>query len=124
MRYLLILHGEEQPQGAMSPADRERVFAAFREYTEAMHAAGVRRGGEALLPSGRGAKVQTRAGRTSVVDGPFTEAREVVGGYYLIEVASREEALAWATRCPSAHFGTVEVREVLDLDYNRNMSHA
>lgn len=123
MKYMLILHSGETPQAPMSAADRDRVFAAFRAYTEAMHVAGVRLGGEALLPSDRGAKVQTRAGTTSIVDGPFAEAREVVGGYYLIDVASHQEALDWAARCPTAHFGTVEVREVRELDYNQEMRH-
>ena len=124
MKYMLIIHGDEASQASMSAADRERVFAAFRDYTEAMQAAGVRRGGEALLPSARGSKVQIRGGKTSVVDGPFTEAREVVGGYYVVEVPSRADAISWAGRCPAANFGTVEVREVLDLEYNREMSHS
>ncbi len=121
MKFLLVIQGDEGAQAKATPADRERVFAAYREYTESMNTAGVRRGGEALLPSARGAKIQIRGGKKSVVDGPFTEAREVVGGYYLIEVPSREEAISWAERCPGANFGTIEIREVLSLDYNQAM---
>ena len=121
MKFLLVIQGDEAAQAKATPADRERVFAAYREYTESMNAAGVRRGGEALMPSARGAKVQIRGEKKSVVDGPFAEAREVVGGYYLIDVPSRDEAIAWAERCPGAHFGTIEVREVVSLDYNQAM---
>lgn len=122
MKFLLIIHGDENAMTKASPADRDRVFAAYRDYTEEMNKAGVRRGGEALMPSARGAKVQKRGEKTSVVDGPFTEAREVVGGYYLIEVASQKEAISWAERCPGASFGTIEVREVVDMNYNASMS--
>ena len=123
MKFMLIIHGDETAQAMMSPADRERVFAAFRAYTEAMNTAGVRRGGEALLPSARGARVQVRGDKTSVVDGPFAEAREVIGGYYVIDTPTRDFALEWAARCPGATFGTMEVREVIDLEYTQGMTH-
>jgi hypothetical protein len=123
MKFLLVIQGDEAAQAKATPADRERVFTAYREYTEAMNRAGVRLGGEALMPSARASKVQMRGGKSSVVDGPFTEAREVVGGYYLIDVPTREEAISWGERCPGAHFGTIEVREVVSMEYNQAMSH-
>ena len=68
--------------------------------------------GERLMPSSQGRRVTARAGKPVVTDSPFAEAKEVLGGYYVIECASLDEAVEWAGRCPSARHGTVEVRPV------------
>jgi hypothetical protein len=115
MQFLLLIHGDERAQAKMTPAETEKHFAAYMAYTNELVKAGVMRGGEPLKPSGGGAKVTVRDGKTRVVDGPFTESKEVLGGFYMVECASRDEAIRWAAKCPGASEGTMEVREVLPV---------
>jgi hypothetical protein len=111
MRYLILIAGDENCD--------DDISAAYEKYTEDLKAAGVLLAGEALQPSRKGgARVTVTGGKRLVTDGPFSEAKELVGGYYLIEVRSREEALEWAARCPAAHhpeYGYAELREVMDF---------
>jgi hypothetical protein len=113
MQFLLLIHGDERQK--LTPPQAERQFAAYMAYTEELIKAGVMRAGEPLKPSDGGAKVTVREGKTRVVDGPFTESKEVLGGFYMIECASRDEAIRWAAKCPGAAEGTMEVREVLPI---------
>jgi len=114
MRYLLIIHGDEKAQATATKAEKEQVFAAYMTYTNELKQAGVMLGGDALLPSMQGAKVTVRGGKRSVVDGPFQETKEVIGGYYLIQCDTLDEAKSWAAKCPGASHGTMEVRAVMD----------
>jgi hypothetical protein len=111
MRYLILIAGDENCD--------DDISAAYVKYTEDLKASGVLLAGEALQPSGKGgARVTVTAGKRRVTDGPFSEAKELVGGYYLIEVRSREEAIEWAARCPAAQhpeYGYAELREVIDF---------
>jgi hypothetical protein len=113
MQFLLLIHGNENR--TMSQPEREQMHAAYRDYTKEMTGAGIMRGGDALMPTEKGAKVSVREGKTRIVDGPFTEAKEVLGGYYLVDVATRDEAVKWAAKCPGALHGTMEVREVMNF---------
>jgi hypothetical protein len=113
MQFLLLIHGDERAQAKMTPAQQERQFGAYMAYTQELIKAGVHRGGEPLTPSEGGAKVTVREGKARVVDGPFTESKEVLGGFYMVECASRDEAIKWAAKCPGAEDGTMEVREVM-----------
>jgi hypothetical protein len=113
MQFLLLIHANEN--GTMSPAEREQMHAAYRDYTKEATEAGIMRGGDALMPTAKGAKVSVREGKTRIVDGPFAEAKEVLGGYYLVDVATRDEAVKWAAKCPGALHGTMEVREVMNF---------
>jgi hypothetical protein len=115
MRYMILISGDEKSEPQASSADRDQVFAAYMKYTQDLQKAGVYLAGDALMPTATGARVAVRDGKRTIVDGPFAEAKEVIGGYYLIQVKSKEEAVEWASRCPGAHHGTVEVRHVLDL---------
>jgi hypothetical protein len=115
MQFLLLIHGDEIEQARMTPAELEKQFGAYMAYTNELAKAGVMLGGEPLKPSDGGARVTVREGKTRVVDGPFTESKEVLGGFYMIECATREEAIKWAARCPGASEGTMEVREVLPV---------
>ncbi len=110
MQFLLLIHESENQ--TRTPADREAMQADYVVYTKELMAAGVMRGGDPLQPSATGAKVSVREGKRRVVDGPFTEAKEVLGGYYMIDVPDLAAAVGWAEKCPGAKVGTMEVREV------------
>lgn len=116
MRFMMLMipNGYECAQpGTMPPAD---AVAAMMKYNETLQQAGVLRGLEGLHPVSMGARVSFANGKPSVTDGPFVETKEVLGGYWMIEVASKEEAIAWASRCPaSANEFTIEIRQVQEL---------
>ena len=111
MQYALLIYGEERD----APEDErretlERYFALNRD----LRAAGKLLGGEELQPVGSATTVRVRDGDTIVGDGPFAETKEVLGGFYLVEAESLDEAIEWAARIPGAGTGTVEVRPVVD----------
>jgi hypothetical protein len=94
--------------------DPERVAAMMR-YNEALKDAGVLITLDGLHPPSMGARVSFASGQPIVTDGPFTEAKEVLGGYWMIEVASRAEAIAWARRCPASPNEIIEIRQVQEI---------
>ena len=94
--------------------DPERVRAMMK-YNEALKEAGVLITLDGLHPPSMGARVSFAGGKPLVTDGPFTEAKEVLGGYWMIDVASREEAIAWAARCPASDNEIIEVRQVQEM---------
>jgi hypothetical protein len=99
------------------PADEpfdENVFVAYMKYNEEMHKAGVLLASEGLNPAATGAHVAIKGGKRTVVDGPFTETKELVAGFWMIEVESRAEAIEWAMRCPIVP-GKDEVLEIRQL---------
>lgn len=106
---LMILEPREQRAEHGEQAGRE-LYARMLEFGAGLHAQGKLIAAESLNPDSRGVRLQVRDGRRSLVDGPFTEAREMVGGFYLLNVDSREEALEIAAACPAAEWATVEVR--------------
>jgi hypothetical protein len=117
MRYMLLLKGDP-PAGSSPPTE---LVDAMLRYNEELVKAGVLLAAEGLYDSSTGARVVYSGGQRRVIDGPFTEAKELVAGFYLIQVKSKEEAIAWAMRCPleaAAPFGAdevvVEIREVAD----------
>ena len=112
MQYLLMIHGAEDLFAKMSKADAEKGMAAYGAYTEALKKAGVMRGGERLQPTSTATVVKTNNGKTSVLNGPYAEIKEQLGGYYVIEVADLDAAIAWAARCPGAEHGAIEVRPI------------
>jgi hypothetical protein len=124
MRFMLLLKGDPQPgEGTTSAAPPEELIGAMLRFNEELTKAGVLLAAEGLDPSANGARVVYKSGRKTVVDGPFAEAKELVAGFYLIQVKSHEEAIEWAKRCPveMAVGGTdmeavVEVRRVADAE--------
>ncbi|AND92143.1 hypothetical protein ACVIWV_008998 [Bradyrhizobium diazoefficiens] len=94
--------------------DPERVAAMMR-YNEALNDAGVLITLDGLHPPAMGARVSFATGEPVVTDGPFTEAKEVLGGYWMIEVASRAEAIGWAKKCPAAVNEVIEIRQVQEM---------
>jgi hypothetical protein len=112
MQYLLLIHDPEERYGKMTPAQLGEVNGAYMAYTEAMRKADVYVGSNRLQPIATATTVRVRDGKTSVLNGPYAEAKEQLGGYYLIEVPDLDAALSWAARCPGASSGAMEVRPV------------
>lgn len=118
MRFMIIVRATADSEAGAPPDPR--LMAEMADYHEALARAGVLLDAAGLKPSGEGWRVQYRAGQRHVVDGPFAETKELIAGYTLIEVRSREEALEWSRRFP-APFGEgstceIEVRPVIELD--------
>ncbi len=116
MRFMLLMipKGYETAAPGTVPDDTQRVAAMMR-YNEALQEAGVLLALDGLHPPSMGARVSFPGGKPRVIDGPFAEAKEVLGGYWIIEVGSREEAIAWASRCPATEDEVIEVRQVQEL---------
>jgi hypothetical protein len=110
---LMIPKGYESAEpGAMPDA---AAVAAMMKYNEDLQKAGILRGLEGLHPPSMGARVSFAGGRPLVTDGPFAEAKEVLGGYWMIEVGSKEEAVEWAKRCPASENEIIEIRQVQEM---------
>ncbi|MBL0087312.1 MAG: YciI family protein [Ideonella sp.] len=112
MQYMLMIHGDEAAQAALPEAAVKELMGAYGAYAQAMAQAGVLVGGERLRPSDTATRVRVVAGKTQVLDGPYAESKEQLGGYYLINVPDLDQAITWAARCPSAAHGTIEVRPI------------
>ncbi len=112
MQYLLLLYVNEANWSGMTEAQQQQGLPAYRAYTEALAKAGAIKDGNRLRPSSSATTVRLTDGKTQVLDGPYAESKEQIGGYYLIDVADLDAAIAWAARCPAAGHGVVEVRPV------------
>jgi hypothetical protein len=115
MRFMLLMipggYGDAAP-GTMPEA---AAVAEMMVYNEALGKAGVLLALDGLHPPSMGARVTFARGKAAITDGPFSEAKEVVGGYWMLQVHSREEALEWAARCPAGEHDTIEVRQVMEF---------
>lgn len=109
MKYLLMIYSAE---AAASAADEQQMLAAYGAYAGAMAEAGVMVGGERLRPAETATTVRLRDGKTELLNGPYADTREQLGGYFMIDVPDLDAALHWAARCPGAAHGSVEVRPV------------
>ena len=115
MRFIITAQGSpDKDPNAEPPAFDVELFKAYMRFNEEMHQAGVLVASEGLNPAAKGARVAVAKGRRYVVDGPFAESKELVGGFYLIDVPSLDEAVRWALRAPSG-FGSDDVLEVRQL---------
>ncbi len=115
MRFMMLMipKGYEKAQpGAMPDA---KAVAAMMKYNEALQKAGVLLALDGLHPPSMGSRVTFVGGKPTVTDGPFTEAKEVVGGYWMIQVKSKEEAVEWASRCPAGDNEVIELRQVQEM---------
>jgi hypothetical protein len=110
MQYLLMLYVNEAGWPKLSKAEQEQGTAAYIAYTEALTKAGALKGTNRLQPSSASTTVRTTNGKTQVLDGPYADSKEQLGGYYLIDVPDLDAALSWAARCPTVGHGVVEVR--------------
>jgi hypothetical protein len=115
MRYLLMIYGNETAMQAASKADIDQMHAAYTAYTEALKNGGILRGGERLQRTSAATTVRVANGKTQVLDGPYAETKEQLGGYYMIDVPDLDTALSWAARCPGASRGVMEVRPIWEM---------
>jgi hypothetical protein len=116
MQYMLLIYGDESGRDAADPEQGRTMMAEYREYTQALIDEGKMRAGDALEPTSSATTVRVRNGETMLTDGPFAETREQLGGYYLIDAASLDEAVDAARRIPGARSGSIEVRPVVVFD--------
>jgi hypothetical protein len=116
MRFMMLVRSTKESESGLM-AD-ESIFAAMARYNEELAKAGVLLAAEGLHPSSKGARVKFSGSKRTVVDGPFTETKELIAGFWLIEVKSREEAIEWVKRCPGPFAGDseIELRQVFGPD--------
>jgi hypothetical protein len=115
MKYMLLIHTKESDYATMSKAEGEQRMGAYMAYAQAMHKAGVSRGGERLKSISTASTVRVADGKTKVQDGPYADTKEQLGGYFIIEVPDLDQALSWAAKCPGAAHGAVEVRPIWEM---------
>jgi hypothetical protein len=113
MQYMLLIYGEESMWAALPPAKISEEMGAYFAYTEELAKSGKLKSGDELQPVATAKTVSLMGGKHSVIDGPFADTKEALGGYYLIEAESIDEAVTWAAKCPGARYGRVEVRPVV-----------
>ena len=111
MRYMLLIIEPPGQRATRSRAEGEAAYAAMREFGEQLRQRGQLVAVESLASHTKAARVQRSGGKVNVVDGPFAEAKEMIGGFYLLECETRDQAVAAARECPAAEWATVEVRE-------------
>jgi len=112
MQYMVLIVGNADLVAAASPDDMQALMGAFMAYTKALKDAGVWVDGSPLKPAASAATLRIQDGKTQVLNGPYAESREQLGGYILLDVPDLDTALAWAGKCPGLKYGPVEVREI------------
>jgi hypothetical protein len=115
MQYMLLIYGDEAARGSATKEQIGQMYAAYGAYTEAMRKAGVFQSGNPLQASSTATIVRAPEGKAKVLNGPYAETKEQLGGYYLIEAPDLDSALSWAARCPGAQVGTIEVRPIASM---------
>ena len=117
MRFMLIVKASQESEAGVMPS--EEMLAAMGKYNEELVKAGVLLAAEGLQPSSKGARVRFSGGKPTVTDGPFAETKELIAGFWLIRVGSKEEAVEWVKRCPApmeGGTGEIEIRQVFELE--------
>ena len=112
MEYVLLIYGDERASESVPREQMTEIINAYMAYTQALRDAKILVASNRLRPTSAATTVRTTDGQTKVLDGPFAETKEQLGGYYLIDVPDLDAALSWAKRCPAARYGTVEVRPI------------
>ena len=112
MQYMLAVYGDERAAETTPRDQMTEIINAYMAYTKALQEAKVLVASNRLRPTSAATTIRTVDGQTKVLDGPFAETKEQLGGYYLIDVPDLDAALSWAKRCPAVRYGTVEVRPV------------
>lgn len=116
MRFMITVKASNDSEAGVMPS--EEMLAAMADYHEQLAKAGVLLDGNGLHPSSEGWRIQWEGGRKTVLDGPFSETKELIAGYTIIQVRSREEAMEWTLRFPNPHNedGNIEIRQMFELD--------
>jgi hypothetical protein len=115
MQYLLLIYDEEAKWAGLSEDERNALYGEYMAFTNELRDSGGYVAADQLQPVGTATVVRIRDGEQLTTDGPFAETKEQLGGYYLIEVESLDEAIEWAAKIPSARTGTIEVRPVVQI---------
>jgi hypothetical protein len=115
MRFMMLMLPASQREAAPDARPGADVVEKMMRFNKSLQEAGVLLALDGLHPPATGARVSLVDGKVKVADGPFAETKEVVGGYWMIDVSSRDEAIAWASRCPLASGDTIEVRQVFEM---------
>jgi hypothetical protein len=115
MKYMLLLYADEAAFGRMSPKEQGETMAAFQTYTTALTQSGSLVASNRLRPVSTATTVRASGGDFKVMDGPFAESKEELGGYYLIDVPDLDAALRWAKQCPGSRHGVIEVRPIWEM---------
>ena len=115
MRFMMLMIPKGYESAAPGQMPSAEAVAAMMKYNESLQKAGVLLALDGLHPPSTGARVSFSGGKPKVTDGPFIEAKEVIGGYWIIQVKSREEAIEWASRCPGSDNEVIEVRQVMEF---------
>lgn len=111
MTYLLLIIEPREQRADRTPEQGREAYAQMLRFADDLKDRGLLRAAESLRPDSDGVRIRVRDGKRALVDGPFTEAKEMIGGFFLIDCRSRDEAVAIAGECPAAAWATVEVRE-------------
>jgi hypothetical protein len=117
MRFMMIVKASKDSEAGIMPS--EELLSAMGKYNEELMKAGVLLDGAGLQPSSQGARIKFSRGKRTIIDGPFAETKELIAGYWIIQVKSREEAMEWAKRIPAPHEGQegeIEIRQFFELD--------
>src|SRR6476620_11644297 len=117
MRVVVFVKANQDTEAGVMPT--EQLLAEMGKYNEELAKAGIMLAGEGLQPSSKGARVRFSGSKRTVIDGPFSETKELIAGFWLWQVKSREEAIEWAKRCPNPHPGSeseIEIRQVFEAE--------
>lgn len=116
MRFMVIVKASKDSEAGKMPS--EEMLGAMAKFNEEMVKAGIMLDGNGLQPSSKGARIRFNGDKRTVIDGPFAETKELVAGYWIIQVKSKAEAIEWMKRCPNPHEGEseLEIRQVFDLE--------
>jgi len=116
MRFMLIVHATRESEAGVLPS--EELLTAMGKYNEELVKAGILLAGEGLHPSSRGARVRFSGSQRTVIDGPFAETKELIAGFWLVQVKSLEEAIEWVKRCPNPmnEESDIEIRQVFEAE--------
>jgi hypothetical protein len=117
MKFMMIVKASKDSEAGKMPS--EELLSVMGKYNEELMKAGVLLDGAGLHPSSKGTRIKFSGGKRTIIDGPFTETKELIAGYWIIQVKSREEAIEWAKRAPAPHEGgegEIEVRQFFELD--------
>ena len=116
MRFMVIVKADNNSEAGVMPS--RKLLAEMGKFNEELAKAGVMLAGEGLQPSSKGARVRFSGDKRTVIDGPFTETKELIAGFWMFQVKSKEEAIEWVKRCPNPHEGEceIEIRQVFEAD--------
>ena len=116
MRFMMLMIPKDYTTASPDTVPTAEAVAEMMQYNKSLIDAGVMLSGDGLHPPSAGTRVSNSGGKISATDGPFAESKEVLGGYWIIQAGSKDEAVAWALRCPLGEGDTIEVREIFEME--------